>query len=97
MIPVGLRPAANRDLLEAVTWYENQQPGLGVRFFNDFDRAHSRIEESRDQFPRVYRDVRRILLRNFPFGVFFGPYGDQTVVIAIADLRREPGWWRERT
>lgn len=97
MIPVGFRPAANQDLLEAATWYESQQPGLGIRFFEDLDRVLSRIEESRGQFPIVYRDIRRALLRQFPFGIFFKTYEDQTVVIAIADLRRETGRWQRRT
>ena len=71
MISVGFTPAANKDLVEAVRWYENQQSGLGARFVEDFDRVLSRIEESRDQFPVVYRDTRRALLSRFPFGMFF--------------------------
>ncbi len=96
MIPVQFRPAADRDVVEAVDWYESQLPGLETRFFEDLDWVLSRIEESRDQFPNVYRDAHRALLRRFPFGIFFKKYEDRTLVVAIADLRREPSRWQRR-
>jgi hypothetical protein len=96
VIPVQFRPAADRDVLEAVNWYESQMPGLGIRFFEDLNRVISRIEESRDQFPNVYRDAHRALLRRFPFGIFFTKYEDRTLVVAVADLRRKASRWRVR-
>lgn len=45
MIPVQFRPAADRDVVEAVGWYESQFPGVGSRFFEDLDRVLSRVEE----------------------------------------------------
>ncbi len=83
--------------MQAVTWYERQQVGLGIRFFEDFQQILARIQESRHQFPEVYRGIRRALLRKFPFGVFFNTYESRTVVIAIADLRRDPGQWQMRS
>ena len=96
VIPVQFRPAADRDVAEAVDWYETQLPGLGIQFFEDLDRVLSRIEEFRGQFPNVYRDAHRALLHRFPFGVFFKEYEDRTLVVAVADLRREPSRWQRR-
>ena len=97
MIPVQFRPAASRDIVDAVIWYERQLPGLGTRFFEEIDRTVSRIETSRDQFPKVYRDAHRALLRKFPFGIFFKKYGDRTLVVAVSDLRGEVSRWQKRT
>ena len=96
MIPVQIRPAASRDVVDAVAWYETQLSGLGARFFDDLDKAVSRIEESRGQFPVVYRDTHRALLHKFPYGVFFKNYEDRTLVVAVADLRREATRWQRR-
>lgn len=82
--------------MDATDWYEAQVPGLGTGFFQDLDNVLSRIEESRDQFPNVYRGTHRALLRRFPYGVFFKNYEDRTLVIAVADLRREPSHWQRR-
>ena len=97
MISVQFRPAASRDVIDAVDWYETQLAGLGTRFFEDFDQVLSRIEASRGQFPNVYRDVHRALLRRFPYGIFFKNYEDRTLVVAVADLRREASRWQRRT
>ena len=96
VIPVQFRAAANHDIAEAVNWYESQRPGLGARFFEDLDHVLSRIEESREQFPLMYRNAYRALLRRFPFGIFFTKYEDRTLVLAVTDLRREPNKWRSR-
>lgn len=96
VIPVQFRPAANRDVLEAADWYEMQLPGLGAGFFEDLDRVLTRIQESRGQFPIVYRDAHRALLRRFPYGVFFKNYEHRTLVVAVADLRRETSRWKRR-
>ena len=96
MIPVQIRPAASRDVMDAVDWYETQLSGLGAGFFEDLDKVLSRIEESRGQFPIVYRDAHRALLRRFPYGVFFKNYEDRTLVVAVADLRREATRWQRR-
>ena len=97
MIPVQFRPAASRDLIDAIEWYEAQLPGLGFRFFEEFEQVVSRIEASRDQFPVVYRDAHRALLPRFPYGIFFKSYRDRTLLVAIADLRRESTRWQRRT
>lgn len=96
VIPVQIRPAASRDLIDAIDWYEAQIPGLGVRFFEEFEQVVSRIEASRDQFPVVYRDAHRALLRRFPYGIFFRSYRGRTLLVAIADLRREATRWQSR-
>ncbi len=96
VIPVQFRPAASRDVIDAVDWYETQLEGLGTRFFEDFDRVLSRIETSRGIFPIVYRDAHRALLRRFPYGVFFKNYEGRTLVVAVADLRREASRWQKR-
>lgn len=82
--------------MDAVEWYESQLLGLGARFFEDLDRVIARIEASRGQFPNVYRGAHRALLRSFPYGVFFKKYEDRTLVVAVADLRREASHWQRR-
>ena len=96
MIPVEFRPAASRDLIDAVEWYEAQLPGLGIRFFEEFEQVVSRIEASRNQFPVVYRDAHRALLPRFPYGIFFKNYRGRTLIVAIADLRRDSIRWQQR-
>ncbi len=41
-------------------------------------------------------EVHRYLVRQFPFGIYYTIESDELVVWAIMDLRRRPGYWRER-
>jgi len=69
------------DIQAAAVWYEDQQAGLGLRFVDELDLVFQRIETNPRQFPRLEGEVRRALLRHFPYGVYFvGEVGTITVL-----------------
>lgn len=41
-------------------------------------------------------DTRRILLHRFPYKVVYRIAGQRAVVVAIAHLKRQPGYWQSR-
>lgn len=47
-------------------------------------------------YPLVYRQIRRALIRRFPFGIFYECEERQVVVLAIMHARRDPGRWMRR-
>ena len=91
-----LRDAAELDLENALAWYAERNPELAQRLLNDLDVAYSRILESPKQFPIIARDVRRVLLTHFPYGVYYVPHPDRIDVVAILHLMRHPDAWRQR-
>lgn len=42
------------------------------------------------------QDVRRFPLRRFPYEVITAMVGEMRAVIAVAHMKRRPGYWRER-
>ena len=68
---VHLRPEAEADVSDAARWYEAQRSGLGSEFLDEVLRTLSSISEYPDPYPRVSGDVRRAVMRRFPFGVFY--------------------------
>ena len=91
-----VRPAAELDALEAASWYESERAGLGTEFLDELRTTFARIEEGSQRFPVVFRDVRRAILKRFPFGVFFVVESNNPVVLAITHLRRHPRAWQKR-
>ncbi len=91
-----LRQEAERDLSEAHAWYEEQVPGLGSDFLAVVERTLESIQENPARFPLIYREVRRALLRRFPYGIFFVWEKQLLSVIAVIHTAREPGKWRAR-
>ncbi len=91
-----LRQEAERDLSDAHAWYEERMPGLGSSFLAATERTLEAIEREPGRFPRVRGDIRRALMRRFPYGVFFIWEEERISVIAIMHLARDPGKWRRR-
>lgn len=91
-----VRPLAEADLEQATSWYDDEQPGLGLRFLNDVDHIFRRIREMPRQFPVVSGDIRRAL-RTFPYAVYFRETNEVLIILAVLHLRRRPGLWRARS
>lgn len=96
MKPLILLPRAEAELFDAALWYENEREGLGQRFEQDFDQVAARIQKAPSQFPKIEEQVRRALLRRFPYAVFFTVEVDEVVVLAVLHQHRSPDIWRSR-
>ena len=88
--------AAQRELDDAVMYYQMQQSGLGHQFHRAVYNALRRIE----QFPEAYTPLgprtRRCLINRFPFGIIYSLEASQITVVAIANLHRKPDYWLGR-
>lgn len=93
---VRLRPEAEQDLVEAATWYEVNQPGLGQQFLDEVQETLSSISEQPLAYTLVYRSVRRALLSRFPFGVFYVMSDPTLIVVAVLHGSRHPHSWKGR-
>jgi plasmid stabilization system protein ParE len=89
--------AARAELIEAEDWYESEVPGLGRRFRLEVDAAVERMTANPLQFPAVFQNVRRALVRRFPYALFFAVEGDTLLVIACFHASRDPRRWQQRT
>ncbi len=93
---VYVRPEAENDILEAALWYEEQKKGLGNDYLNEINRAIKAISETPLIYPSLYKNIRRILMSRFPFGVFYKVEKDRIVVIAVMHGSRNPSKWHNR-
>jgi toxin ParE1/3/4 len=91
-----IRPDAERDLVDAYGWYEARVTGLGSEFLRSIDAALSSIQRIPEMYRIVYKNVRRALVRRFPFGVFYVVEEDRIVVIGVLHARRDPKAWQDR-
>ena len=67
-----------------------------MRFLDELDVIFRRIEDNPRQFPRIDSNVRRALLRHFPYGVYFIDDSNALAVLAVLHLHREPDMWKSR-
>jgi len=94
--PPVLRPAAAADVEEAWLWYQAQREGLGDEFLQVVNDALESIAAFPESAPLVQADIRRHLLRRFPYGLFYRLIQGQVVVVACFHAKRDPRVWRSR-
>jgi hypothetical protein len=71
------------------------RPALVVRAEADTDvRGAVRWYEA--QAPGLRREVRRALLRRFPYAFYFTLEAEATIVLACLHVRRDPAEWQGR-
>ncbi len=93
---IRIRRQAAAEFREATRWYESKRAGLGREFALAVDAALSLAAESPERYPELHNDIRRILVKRFPYGVFYRIVRSEVIVLAIIHLRRDPARWRNR-
>ena len=77
------RPRAEEDLREARQWYEERREGLGDELVAAVRRAIRSLEAEPEQRPLYYREFRRLLIRRFPYKIFYLVEPDCVVVFRV--------------
>ncbi len=96
MRSVVVQPEAEQETDEAVAWYEEREPGLGLRLLHDLDVAYAAIARRPELFQPVGDGFRRALLHTFPYAVFFELDGEAVVVHSVFHCARNPAIWQSR-
>ena len=76
--------------------YENQRQGLGADLLLTVEATLEAIRRRPEMYPLAYREVRRALLKRFPYGIYFIVNGNKVAVIAVFHARRNPQVWQQR-
>jgi plasmid stabilization system protein ParE len=93
----SFHPEAQQEFDQAVTYYDTCQPGLGTEFAEEVYAAILRIIQYPEAGTRSSVNTRRCLMNRFPYGVIYQVKAEAIRIVAVANLRRRPGYWMERT
>ncbi|MDY6782876.1 MAG: type II toxin-antitoxin system RelE/ParE family toxin [Cyanobacteriota bacterium] len=91
------RQEVREELNSAYSWYESQAPGLGDEFLDCVEEGLGRIGQVPESYAIVYRDVRRAVIRRFPYAIYYRIVSSRVIITAIFHGRRDPQSWRSRT
>lgn len=85
-----LTAEAIADLRATRAYYDAQEPGLSRRFLGELDSVFGRLQA----FPRSatpvagYANVRRALVRGFPFAIFYRQTPDRIDILRVLHTAR---------
>jgi plasmid stabilization system protein ParE len=87
---------ATNEFEEQVRYLDEQSPGLGDRFIQDLEAAIRVVREHPESGALVSSNVRKWVLRVFPFNVYYVDSSSEVIIVAVAAHRRRPRYWRNR-
>ena len=85
----GQHPAVDAEIQEAARWYEARCPGFGDQFVDAVRAATRGAARAPLRYAVRFADIRRVLLRRFPYSVWFVQQGDRTFVLSVMHNKRD--------
>ena len=94
-------PEADGEGIAAALWYDERKSGLGDDFLDEMQAAFVRVRgnprgQTRLEYDSGLHEIRRVLLKRFPYFVIFACRPDEILVVAVAHTRRRPLYWLDR-
>jgi len=90
-------PQVEKELLEIVKYYNENNPGLGTEFLLELDRQINLCSNEPEIGMRVDEVYRRLVMHRFPFNIIYRILRYEIRVLAVAHQNRKPGYWRSVT
>lgn len=87
-------PEADEEFREAVLYYENEAPGVGLRFVAEVRGGVTFITENPFAAVDVGCGIRRKVLNHFPYSLLYAVESELIVIVAVAHQKRRPKYWR---
>ena len=93
---IRLLEIAQIELDDSIEYYNSELDGLGYDFLSEVLHAIDRIKS----FPQAWHPftdtTRRCQLRRFPYGIMYHISDTEILVVAVANLHRDPDYWKDR-
>jgi toxin ParE1/3/4 len=95
-LPLLITSEAEEDLADAKAWYQRQRSGLGMQFVLCVEATFEQIRRTPEAGTQVAPGVRRVVVRRFPYGVYYRIDPDQIAILAVYHSKRDPRGWQSR-
>lgn len=89
-------PEALTEYAEAVQYYAERPVGVAQAFINAIEDTVYRLRESPTRYAVIDEDVRRCMVRRFPYSILYTIEQDYILILAVMHCSRKPGYWKRR-
>ena len=93
---VVYHPQAEAEVIEAARYYSDRLADLGSDFLDAIDSAVKSILADPFRLPVVEANVRRCLVKRFPYGVYYRIEGDTIRILVVRHHSRHPDYGKDR-
>ncbi|RPI75488.1 MAG: type II toxin-antitoxin system RelE/ParE family toxin [Planctomycetaceae bacterium] len=94
--PIDFDVEARAEFEAASNWYAKQSPRAAVGFVAAVEHILQAIAEDPTRFPKTLAGCRRSSLRRYPYSIIYYCHAEDIVVVAVAHMKRRPGYCKHR-
>jgi plasmid stabilization system protein ParE len=84
------------EFIAAGRYYNEQIPDLGDDFIDEIEAGIGKTLCAPRTCRLIKDDVRRFLVRRFPYGIYYTVENEMVVIWASKHLHRAPDFWQQR-
>lgn len=95
-LPVVIDPEAQDEFDTAYDYYEGRRAGLGEAFADAVQVVLNRIATMPRMHATVFGDVRKAIVRKFPYCVYYREEPNLVRVLSVFHTSRDPAIWQAR-
>ena len=92
----AFHPEAAAEFNDAIEYYEEIELGLGYDFAIEVYSTIQRSVALPRAWPVIDGEIRRSLVRRFPYGVLYSEDHEVIYIVAVMNLHRHPDYWKRR-
>ncbi len=92
----SFHPEAEKEVVRTIDYYEAHEVGLGHDFAIEVYSSIQLILAYPQAWPILEEEIRRCLVRRFPYGLLYAVNGNEILILAVMHLHREPDYWKKR-
>ena len=93
---VKISPSAKSDVGAPFDWYKERSAKAATSFRAEVLAVFDRLTSDPDQWARQDETVRRFVMRQLPYTVYFEVVGQVVWILAVGHHSKKPNYWGGR-
>lgn len=94
---IELSSEAEDDFEKSYEFYATENEKTADNYYKEVDNSLKKIANSPQLYPKVHRNVRKYVIKKFPFIIYYKVTNLVIRIIAIFHASRNPEIWKNRT
>jgi toxin ParE1/3/4 len=95
-VKLVVQPEAEAEIVNAAIWYEQQSRAIRQKFLQTVEATLAVIEQHPNRYQKILGQVRRVMLRGFPYAFLYTVSEHEVNVFACFHCSRNPKRWQSR-
>lgn len=87
---VRYKAAAAAEVVNAITWYAQPEIDQASAFLRELERTEVHLASNPALYQRVEDEIRRAIMRRFPYSLFYVIEGGEVIVLACMHQQQKP-------